>query len=177
YYSKMEFVFKQEKNKEIMERKEEIKKIVSDNSSNEIPTELKLWDGEVVNVVGPLEKNTSLLEVLYPVTFTLSIVIAGILVFIMVLRRSTDAAILRILGVKEKEVRWNLFRENLILVSIGTAIACIAVFAISIKSYPIDLVKYIMVTGGYMLGTIAGLILGIGKVTNKKPLEMLQVKE
>ncbi|MCQ4922802.1 ABC transporter permease [Tissierella carlieri] len=177
YYSKMEFVFKQEKNKEIMERKEEIKKIVSDNSSNEIPTELKLWDGEVVNVVGPLEKNISLLEVLYPVTFTLSIVIAGILVFIMVLRRTTDAAILRILGVKEKEVRWNLFRENLILVLIGTSIACITVFAISIKSYPIDLVKYIMVTGGYMLGTISGLILGIGKVTNKKPLEMLQVKE
>ncbi|WP_406241738.1 FtsX-like permease family protein [Tissierella carlieri] len=177
YYSKMEFVFKQEKNKEIMERKEEIKKIVSDNSSNEIPTELKLWDGEVVNVVGPLEKNISLLEVLYPVTFTLSIVIAGILVFIMVLRRSTDAAILRILGVKEKEVRWSLFRENLILVLIGTAIACITVFAISIKSYPVDLVKYIMVTGGYLLGTTAGLIFGIGKVTNKKPLEMLQVKE
>ncbi|CAK7058319.1 ABC transporter permease [Tissierella sp.] len=177
YYSKMEFVFKQEKNKEIMERKEEIKKIVSDNSSNEIPTELKLWDGEVVNVVGPLEKNTSLLEVLYPVTFTLSIVIAGILVFIMVLRRSTDAAILRILGVKEKEVRWNLFRENLMLVLIGIITACIIVFTISVKSYPLDMFKYVMVSGGYLLGTIAGLILGIGKVTNKKPLEMLQVKE
>jgi hypothetical protein len=177
YYSKMEFVFKQEKNKEIIERKEEIKKIVSDNSSNEIPTELKLWDGEVVNVVGPLEKNTSLLEVLYPVTFTLSIIIAGILAFIMVLRRSTDIAVLRILGVKEKEVRLNLFSENIMLVLIGTAIACITVFVISVKSYPIDMFKYVMVSGGYLLGTISGLILGIGKITNKKPLEMLQVKE
>lgn len=31
--------------------------------------------------------------------------------------------------------------------------------------------------GGYLLGTVVGLILGIRKVTNKKPLEMLQVKE
>ncbi|CAK7058198.1 ABC transporter permease [Tissierella sp.] len=177
FYSKIEFVFKQEKNKELMERKEEIKRIVSDNGFNEFPMELKLWDEELTNVMEPLEKNISLLEVLYPVTFILSIVIAGILAFIMVLRRSTDTAILRILGVKEKEVRLNLFSENLMLVLIGTAIACITVFAISIKSYPIDLVKYIVVTGGYMLGTTAGLILGIGKVTNKKPLEMLQVKE
>ncbi len=177
FYSKIEFKFKQEKNKELILHKKEIKRIVSDNEFNEFPTELKLWDEELTNVIEPLEKSLSLLEVLYPVTFTLSIVIAGILAFIMVLRRTTDVAILRILGVKEKEVRWNIFKENLILVLIGTAIACIAVFAISIKSYPIDLVKYIMVTGGYMLGTTAGLILGIGKVTNKKPLEMLQVKE
>ncbi|MBU5312804.1 ABC transporter permease [Tissierella carlieri] len=177
FYSKIEFEFKQEKNKELISRKAEIKGLVSNNSFNEFATELKLWDEELTNVIEPLEKNLSLLEVLYPITFTLSIVIAGILVFIMVLRRTTDVAILRILGVKEKEVRWNIFKENLILVLIGTAIACIAVFAISIKSYPIDLVKYIMVTGGYMLGTTAGLILGIGKVTNKKPLEMLQVKE
>ena len=134
FYSKIEFVFKQEKNKELMERKEEIKRIVSDNGFNEFPTELKLWDGELTNVMEPLEKNISLLEVLYPVTFTLSIIIAGILVFIMVLRRTTDVAILRILGVKEKEVRWNLFRENLILVLIGIVIACITVFAISVKS-------------------------------------------
>ncbi len=177
FYSKIEFEFKQEKNKELISRKAEIKGIVSDNSFNEFPTELKLWDGELTNVMEPLEKNISLLEVLYPVTFTLSIVIAGILVFIMVLRRTTDVAILRILGVKEKEVRWNLFRENLILVLIGISLACITVFAISIKSYPIDMTKYIIVSGGYLLGSTAGLALGIGKVTNKKPLEMLQVKE
>jgi ABC-type amino acid transport system permease subunit len=38
-------------------------------------------------------------------------------------------------------------------------------------------VKYASIIGGYLLGTIVGLILAIGKVTNKKPLEMLQVKE
>lgn len=177
YYDKMEFEFKQDRNKELMERKEELRRMVANNKSNDYLTELKLWDEEITNVVAPLEKNISLLEVLYPITFILSIIIACILVFIMILRRSIDVAILRMLGVKGKEVRWNLFRENLVLVLIGIVIACITVFVISIKSYPIDKVKYVMVIGGYLLGTIVGLSFGIRKVTHKKPLEMLQVKE
>src|SRR5690554_646088 len=112
YYRKLEFEFIPEKNKEVMSRKEEIKKIVSDFKLNVYPIELKLWDEELINVVDPLEKNLSLLEVLYPVTFIVSILIAGILSFLMVLRRTLDVAILRVLGVKEKEVRFNLFRDN-----------------------------------------------------------------
>lgn len=177
YYSKLEFEFKPEKNKELMEKKEEIRRMVSNNPSNEFPTELILWDGELINVVEPLEKNLSLLEIFYPLTFILSIIISGILAFMMILRRTLDVAILRILGVKNKEVQWNLFRENLILVLIGIIISCTIVFGITVNSYSIGLSKYVMVMGGYLLGTIVGLILGIGKVTNKKPLDMLQVKE
>jgi ABC-type antimicrobial peptide transport system permease subunit len=119
YYNKIELEFKPEKNKELMERKEELRKIVLDNSFRDYPLELRLWDGELTNVIEPLEKNLSLLEVLYPITFILSIVIAGILSFIMVLRRTLDVAILRVLGVKEKEVRKSLFMENIILTLIG----------------------------------------------------------
>lgn len=177
YYNKLEFEFKSEKNKELMERKEEIRKIVSNNPFNNHPTELRLWDGELTNVIGSLEKSLSLLEVLYPVTLILSVILAGILAFMMVLRRTLDVSILRILGVKGKEVQWNLFRENLLLVLIGIVASSIIVFAITTNSFPIDLTKYAMVCGGYLLGTIVGLILGILRVTNRKPLEMLQVKE
>lgn len=177
YYNKLEFLFNPEKNRELVERKEEIRRIVSTNPYNEVGTDLNFWDGELTNVVGPLEKNISLWEILYPVTFILSIIIAGILGFMMVLRRSTDVAILRILGVKEKEVRWNLFRENMVLVLIGIVVSTAVIIGITRNSYAIGVMKYVMVIGGYLLGTIAGLILGIGKVTNKKPLELLQVKE
>lgn len=177
YYSLLELEFKPEKNRELLDRKDELKDMVANNLKDDLRNELKIWDEELTNVVEPLEKNISLLEVLYPITFILSIIIAGILTFILVLRRSVDAAILRILGVKEKEVRWNLFKENLILVLIGIIVACIIIFAISVQSHPIGLEKYAMVMGGYLLGTIVGILLGIGKVTNKKPLEMLQVKE
>ena len=177
YYNKLEFKFKPEKNKELMERKDDLRKIVSNNPFNDFPTELKLWDEELTNVIEPLEKNISLLEVLYPITFILSILIAGILSFIMVLRRILDVAILRILGVKEKEVRKSLFMENIILTLIGIIISTIIIIIITSKSYPIPLVKYVNIIGGYLLGTIVGLILAIVKVTNKKPLEMLQVKE
>lgn len=177
YYSKLGLEFKPEKNKELMSRKDELRRIVANNPFNNFPTELNIWDKELSNVVEPLEKNISLLEVLYPLTFILSIVIAGILAFVMVLNRSIDVAILRMLGVKSKEVQWNLFRENIVLVLIGIIIASITVFVITLNSYPLDITKYAMVIGGYLLGTFAGLMLGIGKVTNKKPLEMLQVKE
>lgn len=177
YYNKMGFTFKSENNKELMEKREELSRIVSDNPSNEIGMNLNFWDGEIINVVEPLEKNLSLLEVLYPITFALSIIIAGILSFIMVLRRTLDVAILRVLGVKEKEVRKSLFMENVILTLIGILISTIIMIIITSGSYSIPLIKYVTIIGGYLLGTIVGLILSIGKVTNKKPLEMLQVKE
>ena len=177
YYETLEFEFNPEKNREVLAQKEELEKMVANNPFNDFLTELNIWDGELINVVEPLEKNLSLLEVLYPVTFGLSIIIASILAFMMVIRRSIDVAILRILGVKSKEVQWNLFRENLVLVVIGIIISCITIISITINSYSIELYKYIVVMGGYLLGTVVGLILGIRKVTNKKPLEMLQVKE
>lgn len=177
YYDSLEFEFKPEKNRELMERKDEIRRIVASNPFNEHPTELRIWDGELRNVVEPLEKNVSLLEILYPITFILSIIIAAILSFIMVLRRTVDIAILRILGVKKKEVRWNLFRENMVLVLIGVLISLIIKLSITINSQSIDIEIYVMVIGGYLVGTIVGLLLGIEIVSNKKPLDLLQVKE
>ena len=177
YYDLLEFEFEPEKNRELLARKEELKDIVANNIYDVNKNGLKLWDEELINVVEPLEKNLSLLEVLYPITFILSIIIAGILSFIMVLRRTLDVAILRVLGVKEKEVRKSLFMENIILTLIGIFISTIIMILITLGSYSIPLVKYASIIGGYLLGTIVGLILAIEKVTSKKPLEMLQVKE
>ncbi len=57
YYNKMGgFTFKSENNKELMEKREELSRIVSDNPSNEIGMNLNFWDGEIINVVEPLEK-------------------------------------------------------------------------------------------------------------------------
>ncbi len=39
-----------------MEKREELSRIVSDNPSNEIGMNLNFWDGEIINVVEPLEK-------------------------------------------------------------------------------------------------------------------------
>lgn len=177
HYRSLSFEFKPESNRELLDRKDELKNIVVNNIYDDIRSELKLWDEELTNVVEPLEKGLSLLEVLYPITFGLSIIIAGILAFMMVIGRSTDVAILRMLGVKSKEVEWILFRENILLVLIGIIISAIIIIPITINTYPIGLDKYVMAIGGYLLGTIIGLMLSIGKVTKKKPLEMLQVKE
>ena len=177
YYELLEFEFKPEKNRELLNKKEELKDMVARNTRDDQKNELRLLDGELVNVVEPLERNLSLLEILYPITFILAVILAGILSFMMVFRRSIDIAILRILGVKSKEVRWNLFRENMVLVTIGILLACGLIIGITTNTYPIGMDKYIIVIGGYLLGTVVGLILGIGKVTNKKPLDMLQVKE
>lgn len=177
YYDILEFEFKPEKGRELLARKDELKNMVLNNIYDVYRNELKLWDEELIKVVDPLEKNLTLLKVLYPVTFTVSVLIAGILAFMMVLRRTLDVAILRVLGVKEKEVRKSLFMENIILTLIGISIAAIIILLITSGIYSIPLGKYAMVMGGYIFGTIVGLILSIGKVTRKKPLEMLQVKE
>ena len=177
YYDKIEFIFKSEKNKELLDRRGELEALVANNPSNRYATKLLLWDGELINVVEPLEKNLSLLKILYPITFILSIIIVGILSFLLVSRRTLDVAILRVLGVKNREVILNLFRENLILVMVGIVLACIMITSVTLNSYSIDSSKYVLICGGYLLGSIFGLTLGLVKVSNKKPLEMLQVRE
>lgn len=168
YYRRLSFKFNPETNRELLARKDELKNMVSNNIYDDHRNELKLWDEELVNVADPLEKNLSLLQVLYPITFVVSILIAGILAFMMVLRRTLDVAILRVLGVKEKEIRKSLFIENIILTLIGISIATAIMAIIKSGSYSVSLLKYAMIIGGYLLGTIVGLVLSIAKVTNKK---------
>ena len=81
-----------------------------------------IWDEELRVVVGQLDKNLSLLKVLYPVVMAVSVLIGAGLCFLLLLQATREAAILRVLGVTRRAVRLALIVEPLFLSVIGVII-------------------------------------------------------
>jgi hypothetical protein len=136
-----------------------------------------IWDEELRLVIAQLEKNLSLLRVLYPVVIGASVLIGAGLSFLLLLLATREAAILRVLGTTRTAVRLALMLEPLILsilgVSLGLGIARVLWTAPGLVS-----IDPLLVSGGlYLAGVLAGSIAGAIAVTDKKPMELLQVKE
>ncbi len=123
------------------------------------------------------KKNLELLSLIYPIILVLSLIIAVILPYLLILRRSEELAIMRILGVKEAEVKRYVFTESLLLVIIGELIAIVAISVVNSKSGIYPIWKYLFVIFGYLLASIVGVLVSLENVLHKKPLDMLQVKE
>lgn len=177
YYDLLEFDFRAEKNRELLKRKDELKESIAKSPYNVAGNTLEIWDEELVNVVEPLEKNLSLLSVLYPVTFVMSFLLSALIAALILLRRSIDVAVLRVLGVKKREVRWNLFWQYFVLVFLGVLLAASLVYMMSFKTQVITLDKYASVTFVYLMGSTLGILLGIAKITKMNPIDLLQDKE
>ena len=84
---------------------------------------------------------------------------------------------MRILGVKEVEVKRYVFTESLLLTIIGEVIAIAVISVVTFKSGVYPIWKYLFVIVGYLLASIIGVLASLKNVLYKKPLEMLQVRE
>ncbi len=78
-----------------------------------------IWDEELRVVIAQLDKNLSLLQVLYPVVIGVSVLIGAGLCFLLLLQATREAAILRVLGTTRTAVRLALIIEPLVLSIIG----------------------------------------------------------
>lgn len=177
-YVKIDLLFDKEKNAELYDNREEIlNRIAKTTSGDSTGYKLVLYDDILTETIGPLEKNLELLSIIYPIILVLSLIIAVVLPYLLILRRSEELAIMRILGVKEVEVKRYVFTENLTLIIIGEVIAIAVISAVTFKSGVCPIWKYLFVIVGYLLASIIGVLASLKNVLYKKPLEMLQVKE
>jgi hypothetical protein len=133
-----------------------------------------IWDEELRIVVAQLEKNLSLLKVLYPVVIAVSVLIGAGLCFLLLLQATREAAILRVLGTTQKAVRLALLVEPLFLSMVGVVLGLGIARLLGMTS---DLVPLSVSAGLYLAGALAGSVVGAISVTNKRPIELLQVKE
>ncbi len=136
-----------------------------------------IWDEELRIVVAQLEKNISLLQVLYPVLIAVSVLIGAGLCFLLLLQAAREAAILRVLGTTRSSVRLALILEPLFLSTIGviTGLGISGLFWMRSGLVPGGPLLIAAVL--YLAGVLAGSAIGSISVTNKKPIELLQVKE
>ncbi|NLY44671.1 MAG: ABC transporter permease [Tissierella sp.] len=178
YYEEINLLFDQEKNEELYYNREEILNHISKNKYDySTGYKLVLHDDILTETIEPLEKNLELLNIIYPILLGLSLITAVALPYLLILRRSEELAIMRILGVKKSEVKRYVFTESLSLVIIGQVFAIAVISVVTFKSGIYPIWKYLFITTGYLIASMIGVLASLKNVLDKKPLEMLQVKE
>lgn len=136
-----------------------------------------IWDEELRIVIDQLEKNLSLLRVLYPVVIAVSVLIGAGLCFLLLLQRGREAAILRVLGATRTAVRLVLVSELLCLSIFGVVIGLAISRFLWMTSGLVSVGALLTGAGLYLAGALAGSVTGAILITNKMPIELLQVKE
>ena len=136
-----------------------------------------IWDEELRIVIAQLEKNLSLLKVLYPVVMAVSTLIGAGLCFLLLLQKTKEAAIMRVLGTTRTAVRLALISEPLCLSIIGVIIGLMISYILWMASGLVPTGPLVASAGLYLAGALVGMVTSAILVTNKQPIELLQVKE
>lgn len=173
-YSTVRFTVDPAFNRELDTVKEEIARQLGSPLMAKQDAEVMLWTSELRQVVEPFEKNLELMKLLFPVTTAVSVLAGGGLIFLLLLQRTEEAALLRVLGNSRGRTRRMLLAEPVLLSLAGLLIGICVAYC----GFPeIPAAQIGMFAGAYLGGCILGAILGVVHITRKMPLELLQVKE
>lgn len=168
------FILDPTKNRELPQFSATMEKVMNVYNSN---YRFFIWDEELRIVISQLEKNLSILKVLYPVVTAVSVLIAAALCFLLLLQKSREAAILRVLGTTRTAVRLALILEPLTLSILGVLFGLGLSALLWISSGGVPAAALLTSAGLYLAGALIGLVAASILVTNKKPISLLQVKE
>jgi ABC-type antimicrobial peptide transport system permease subunit len=173
-YTVAHFSLDPKKNRELPQLRAEMEKVMDVYGGK---LRFIIWDEELRIVLAQLEKNISLLKVLYPVVIAVSVLIGAGLCFLLLLQATREAAILRVLGTTRTAVRLALILEPLFLSILGVTLGLGISRTLWMTSDLVPVVPLLTSAGLYLAGVLAGSVVGAISVTNKKPIELLQVKE
>jgi len=173
-YTVAHFILDPKKNRELLQLHADMEEVMQDYGGK---LRFIIWDEELRIVMAQLEKNISLLKVLYPVVIGVSVLIGAGLCFLLLLQATREAAIMRVLGTTRTAVRLALILEPLILSILGVLIGLGMARLLWMTSDLLASVPLLISAGLYLVGVLAGSVTGAISVTNKKPIELLQVKE
>jgi ABC-type lipoprotein release transport system permease subunit len=121
----------------------------------------------------PMEGVLSLLTVLYPVLLAVSVLIAAGLALLMAMQSTKNAALLRVLGTTKLRVSAILCVEQVAVCIAGLSVGLAAVFVL----FDSDMRQLFVNAGLYLGGALIGSAIAAWRITAKKPLELLQVKD
>ena len=176
-YTVAHFVLDPTKNRELAQFRADMEKVMQGSGAGTGDLRFMIWDEELKVVVSQLDKNITLLKVLYPVVIAVSVLIGAGLCFLLLLQATREAAIMRVLGTTRTAVQLALIIEPLILSIGGVIIGLVISRLLWTASGLVPTVPLLSGAGLYLAGVLVGLVIGTISVTNKKPIELLQVKE
>jgi len=161
-------------NREMERVRDELVDIVETSGAGEVPLRLLLDDEELRMVVIPMEQNLSLLRLLYPVAIVLSVTIGLGLSMLFMLQNAKIASIMRVLGTTKIKSRATLCSEQVAICLVGLALG---LAILSVLGWGFGFTSSLLLAGVYLVGAVIGTASGAIIVTNRAPLELLQVRE
>lgn len=178
YYTDVEFLAKASQNRKIGEFKAEIKEILSNYSSKDyIEVDYNLNESELTNAVEPLEKNNTLMRVLYPIVLAVAVLVTMLLCVLLTVQSYKETAIMRVLGTTKLRIGVILSAERLIVCTLGLC-AGVLVSCLTLDGISENILITIMGCAAICLGFgAAASIISAAVSVRRRPLEFLQVKE
>lgn len=179
-YDRAIFTLDPAQNRQLPEFREAAEAIVSDYSAGRQELRALFWDQELTQAVEPLEQVISFMEILYPVTVALSVLVSAGVAVLLTLTLAKEAAILRVLGNGKARCRTILCLQTILVcilgLVLGTAIAW-GYAAVSLSDAGALLSEALIRAGLYLAASIIGSVVSCVLMTLGNPLELLQVKE
>lgn len=133
---------------------------------------LLLRDEELTQAVEPLERNVTLLRVLYPVSLALSAALAAGTAAMLVLQSRRELAILRLLGLGKRRTGGLAVRQVFDSALLGSLLGLAAALLLGSNAG-----QSFLCGGLFLLGSILGGGGTAAAILRKNPLELLQTKE
>ena len=115
------------------------------------------------------------MRLLYPITQAVAALVSAALAMLLLAQRAKDTAILRVLGISRSQTRWMLGVEPVLAALLGAGLGVLVAFLILGRQALGT--SCLISLGLYLAGCLLGTILGTVRAVNRKPLELLQVKE
>ena len=163
------------RNREIEDFRERLEEIVSRGSASWTHLTFDLFDGELEFVVRQMEQNLFILQLLYPIAIGVALLIAVGLSILLMFQNAKNAAVMRVLGISKNKARWMFLVEQGVVTLLGLTFGLLGLILIS-NSFELDS-RIFSFIGLYFIGTLVGSLVGAILVSNRSPLDLLQVKE
>jgi ABC-type lipoprotein release transport system permease subunit len=118
-----------------------------------------------------------LLTTLFPIAVVAAVLIGAAVPILIIIQSSKEAATMRVLGTTKKRTVSILSLEEVILCIIGLAIAAVVLYIYNAGLFMQSGITLGICAGLYLAASIVAAIIAAMATTNKKALELLQVKE
>ena len=130
-----------------------------------------IWDQELRFGIAPLERHAELLRLIQLMTIAVSAIIGAGFAMLLMLQRAKNAAIMRVLGMPRHKAQVLLWLGHIILCIVGGLAGLLVAAVVGLND------GVLIVALPYLAGAVVGAAAGAVMITNRAPLDLLQVKD
>ncbi len=163
-------------NKKLLDDSQYLVDVVANDRQSLLPLKLHLWDGELRQVMQPLQRSLDLMKLLMPIIAVAFFLVALLLTWFFNINRIEEYVIIHILGVSKRYISVWIVLESLAISTMGFFVSLSVLIAF--LSIELSAVKYFMpFLCLSILSALIGACIAIRKLKTTNTMLQLQYLE